>query len=1111
MAYRTRTPLRTVGAVLRALLGLALLVALVGGAPSLLLTVGHQPTELSGGLDLLMRQDDGTLFLVVLTCIGWTAWAAFTLSVAVEIVAMLRRRSAPRIRGLGGMQSLAGFLIGGIVLLAPTAAAAATTSPAIAATAVQSTGETASSLAPRGSADRAAEEGNWPTHTVASTSELPWDLAEKYLGDGTRWRDIAALNPTIGQLAAGDEFLPTGAVIKLPADARPVAPATSTSSPTPGAEKSNAPTPQGGAQDQAIATTRGEGDAGQAQSHTVREGDSLWSIADKHGDPTDWPRIYEANKGKAQPGGGTFDNPNLIYPGQVLDLPAAATGGPDAHGSEPDQGQADQPGKQPDSQADTPAPDTDASPSQGQPSDAAQPDTDDDTREEGAGQPAATPTPSPTTSAPTAPATNTPPTERTSPAATSTSDDTLPTVALASGIGALLAATLAGALGVKRILQQRRRRAGETIAIDPDPTQLEQVLNAAGEPGGAALLDSALRTLAHNATAAGGDLPALRGARVGDRTVQLIPDDPQATPLPPFTSGKPGTWVLDPSAPLLDSEETGNVPAPYPALVTLGATDDGDLLLADLLHTRALLLDGDAGDVLAVARAMTLEAGTSSWSDHTEIVTVGLGTRLATLLPKGRIQTMPHLPSVAADLGALLVETYQHSGDPNDAPEPLPWILICAGDVDAENAWQLADAVSAARHLPITVVLPAGEATRQAFPQAEQIPVAPDLRIALSSLGIPVQLQRLTDDQYRQYVHALEVADQDARPATGAWQLAEDHDLAATEPRPAPHPLLLHHGGEDTEVADPANPFPALLASAEPSQIRLVEPSTEADIDAEGDGSHPEGDSGADASAEALHEDAGEDGDDPDAPEIAVLGPLRVTGITNSGHGPKVAALAALIYLRPGRAADALCTAMDPVSPWSKHTLQSRLSELRSRLGTTPDGEPYLPRMNKTGYVLHPAVRSDWARFQRLAARGLAAGSDAGIADLENALGLVRDKPFAGQENPWAESVQQDMLSRIIDVAHTLATWHADGDHPDLDAARQAALRGLDIDETAEVLYRDWMHIEWTAQNTTGVRKAVARVQQITRTYDISMEPLTEQTIDLVLSDRQAPAHAGGA
>ncbi|MFC9189319.1 hypothetical protein [Streptomyces cyaneofuscatus] len=51
------------------------------------------------------------------------------------------------------------------------------------------------------------------------------------------------------------------------------------------------------------------------------------------------------------------------------------------------------------------------------------------------------------------------------------------------------------------------------------------------------------------------------------------------------------------------------------------------------------------------------------------------------------------------------------------------------------------------------------------------------------------------------------------------------------------------------------------------------------------------------------------------------------------------------------------------------------------------------------------------------------------------------------------------------------------------------------------------MNIEWGAGNTAGVRKAIARLQQIARTYDISLEPVTEQLIDLVLSDRAAPAH----
>ncbi|MGW6639494.1 hypothetical protein ACWGIT_20490 [Streptomyces cyaneofuscatus] len=224
--------------------------------------------------------------------------------------------------------------------------------------------------------------------------------------------------------------------------------------------------------------------------------------------------------------------------------------------------------------------------------------------------------------------------------------------------------------------------------------------------------------------------------------------------------------------------------------MTLGATENGDLLLADLLHTGTLFLEGTADDVLAVGRAMALEAGTCGWTDHTEIMTVGLGTRLATLLPRGRVRPMPHVSAVVADLGALLLEVHQQTDDAG-TPEPLPWILICAGDVDTEQAWQLADAVSAARNLPIAIVLPANDATRTAFPTAEPIAAAPGTPVTLPQLSDDaVQLQRLTDEQYHQYVHALQVAEKPAEPATGTWQLAETPrpDRRRTPPPAPPAP-----------------------------------------------------------------------------------------------------------------------------------------------------------------------------------------------------------------------------------------------------------------------------------------------------------------------------------
>lgn len=1131
MAYRTPAPLRTVGALVRALLGLALLVALLVGTPYVLLLVGTQPTDLSGGIDVLLRPDDGTLFFTAITCIGWVAWAAFTLSVVLEVVAVTRRRSAPRLRGLGGMQSVATFLVGGIVLLAPTAASAATSAPAHAVTATQTAGgstPSASSTTPA-----APDHTNVPTHTVTSSTELPWDLAEKYLGSGQRWQDIAALNPDIPGLAAGDQYLPKGAVITLPADAVPAAPAVSAAS-----------AQAGGARTQ-LNGSAPDADGERGATVTVQSGDYLSEIAQRElGDGAEWPKLFEASRGKPQPQGlPEITNPDVIYPGQQVTVPGAqgerhekpAEGESTGTSSTPPRTNAPHKEHKPgadhtDTQVPVPGQSTAPAPQTSTPSTPSSRPTHQPGQEQGAGsaaprpststsatasaEPSASDAPSPTATAPQEPAS--------SPASG--------TLQLRSvlGAGALLAAAITGALALRRLLQRRRRRPGEKIAITSEISPAEAQLAAAAEPGGATRLDVALRTLAHQAAQDGdGELPQLRAARIGARALDVLPEDLAHEPRAPFTAGRNGWWLLPADAPLLDEEAALEVPAPYPALVTIGSTEAGDLLLLNLAQVPALLLDGNPTHITEVCTSLALELAMSPWAAEVEIVTIGFGQDLPQLLPTARIAHMRQAAHALRDLSERLLEAHQ-------MPETQhqPYLLLCASALDPDLAWEFADVIDKAGTVPVTLVAPASTAAAH-FPEAEILNASLGEPQQLDYTGTQITLQRLEHAAYLQITTALKVSGQPSHPAEGPWKDVPD------EPDSRQQPQRLTREGSTAPTSDAATRpstveaadvsagvFPALLtASTDPAALRLL-PAAEAPAEAKEDPAEedsgtgtttdpvpaaPETDGGQNSDEEGAAQDVEEsEAHDLHAPEIRVLGPVEVTGVDSTGHGPRIAQLAALLHFRPGRSADILCTDMDPVSPWSASTLNARLQGLRRSLGSDPAGNPYVPR-RKSGedpYRLSPGVRCDWTRFLQLVERALPLGPS-GLTDLEKALTLVRGRPFGGKPLPWAEPQQQEMITRIIDVAHTVATYRTPtGLHHDFSAARQAVATGLDVDDTAELLYRDWCRLEYAAGNRQGLHTAITRVQQVNRALDCSLEIETEQLINDLLStnDRQAPA-----
>ncbi|MEW1637483.1 LysM peptidoglycan-binding domain-containing protein [Streptomyces sp. NPDC093801] len=753
--------------LLRALLGLAVLAALIAGIPLVLLAIGHQPTELAGGWDLLTHQDDGQLFYTVLTTIGWIGWAAFTLSALVEIVALLRGRKARRIKGLGGMQSVAGLLIGGLVLLAPTAASAATTSPAVAATAVQAAG---TSSAATTEAAAAAEQEAWPTHTVTGDSELPWDLAEQYLGSGPRWKDIAALNPSIPQLAAGDQFLPKGTVLRLPADANIAKPASPAPAPAQAAPAQAAPQTAVPSQQPAQAAPADAKPAAAETKHVVKTDENLWGIAGQHGNPEDWPKIFEANRGMPLPGGGTFDNPDLIVPGQELTLPTETAPAPD---SRPAPGITTPP--KPDTAKNTPTP---AAPTPAKPATPA--------------PAASTPSTAPTTVAPT-PAQDGHKAD-TAPQAQD-ADEALAPAAVWMGAGAL-AAALIGTLATRRILQQRRRRPGRRI---PMPTgsaaATEQGLRSVQHPTGFDLLDAALRTLALNLAAAERELPVVTAVVLHEQKVELHLDQDTA-PMKPFSGadGRTDLWTCPASSPdLAEPDALQGADAPYPALVSLGWDSAGHLVLADLEHVGVLHLDGDADHARHVLQAIAVELASTPLPGHLEI------TALAHTTP-GLDDAAPERVARTNTLADAIAELTSHTADQRRALAALgaptlraarlqddaggswtPHILLAAELPEGAQTDALLDAITAQPRVAGAVVTASENGNLEPAEGWTLHCAGPDETSVLPGSGLPIKLQGLSDQHFADAIELLTLsASTDDVPARDEWLegLLDDEDQA---------------------------------------------------------------------------------------------------------------------------------------------------------------------------------------------------------------------------------------------------------------------------------------------------------------------------------------------
>jgi nucleoid-associated protein YgaU len=1014
------------------LLAIGALMAIVAGLPLVLLAIGaspipHSMPSLETIKSALSSQDDGTLALGFIKVVAWAAWAFLTLSILLELLSRVRGIRVPTMPGLRLPQSAARALVSAAMLAfiavpmsgqgAPVAAAApvpAAMAPAVISaptpagghnqtSSTSTTGHSTPLLAATTSPPKAETPPVTVKHTV-QRGETLWSIASDHLGAGDKYPEIAALNTDV--LGDRPGFLKPGWVLNLPAGNQ----------------------------------------HGQSGNHTftVHRGDTLSGIALKEfGDPYRYPEIFEASQATTQPGGAHLSDPNLIDAGWKLTIPADTTStkssGPKPAKTDPVRGRSG-------STADTQS----------------TPETQPDAPATGTTRPApATPTSAPVDGGQANPSAG----HHQSPKPAASVEDTPSAPWMLEGLtgaGTVLAGSMLLLLRRRRRAQFRARRPGRTIAV-PEPVlaPVEKTLTVSGSRSAPTveLMDVLLRRLAARQSAARQNMPDLAAVELIAGGIVLHLSQAQDLPTPWQGSQDRMRWSWPTGVDVDDvGPHTPDQPAPYPLLVTIGASDDNEVWLLNCEDLPVITITGDPTYGRDFARYLAAELACNPWSSQVRVDCVGIAAEIAPMNPQ-RVR----YHDGGADFAAEVL---------TDAVATIDRVAAVGHDVTTARAAQLGDDTWPSRLLLLDTAGPETPALAQLLRLLDEHPGRTATCVVLTGdrADTPGVVLDVTARGRVNIPHAgldLVAAGLTSDEAQGcAALLAQSEDLDDVE---IPHDQIAGEGWRsyanaagalrtehtlprDTEGDAVDEPTESVLAGRDEEYLRdgatttedlsALSPQVPTRVRAELENADPTLDVDVDAWF----------ADDCDLPRLSLLGPVgartRGDAVAVARRKPYFTEMLAYLGTRPYGATPAHLADAFGITVGRART---DIKTVRDWLGVNPrTGEKHLPDARESaaakargvGVYQVDGLLIDADLFRRLRVRGEARGAD-GITDLCQALTLVGGQPFDQlRTGGWSwlhegDRLDQHMLCAVVDVGHMVTTSAIK--NGDLGQARSAA------------------------------------------------------------------------